>query len=201
VQFTSTLSSLALLIISPSNAYIHGLVLPASQVVGLSIARAFSAEGRLKPVSEQAHFPNPFKFFPFQVLTTSKEFEYSRRPSSPTTSELQPEIKYVPCNKSVIWTPYFEEILVNGVVQGRKEHDIKGASAVSRRKIWALGKEVTRKETRNHRLRDVFAESSYRDVKRSLGGKETWRRRRVKDMVTEKLDGWVSNEGDDQFSI
>ena len=42
------------------------------------------------------------------------------------------------CNISGVWTLGLQETLINGVLQGRKQTDPKGASALSKAKIWEL---------------------------------------------------------------
>ena len=42
----------------------------------------------------------------------------------------------MPSNLCAVVTPQKQEILINGVLQGRKQEDPRGASCVSRRKMW-----------------------------------------------------------------
>lgn len=133
-QITSLLSSVTSLLISPEHAYLSSLVLPTSQYSSTGCQRAFSADGRLAPVKD-LDTGNGFKFKAFEVLTTARDFEHSRR------SARQGE-KLVPSNLAAVWTPHCEETLIGGVLQGRKLGDPKGASLLSRRRMWLLAKEV-----------------------------------------------------------
>jgi tRNA-specific adenosine deaminase 1 len=96
-QCTSLLSSLTSLLISPKNAYITTLVLPRSQYVESACTRAFSASGRMFNVSSQ-DWVGGYRFRPFRVETTEREFGYSRR--SVGVAE-----RGVGCNLGAVCTP------------------------------------------------------------------------------------------------
>ncbi|KAJ9624997.1 hypothetical protein H2203_004948 [Taxawa tesnikishii (nom. ined.)] len=69
------------------------------------------------------------------TLTTSREFSFSRRTSGPGTV-------FVASNLCTLAYGSNQETLINGVIQGRKQGDPRGASTVSRRKMWQSAKEV-----------------------------------------------------------
>ncbi|KAI2632792.1 adenosine deaminase/editase [Xylaria nigripes] len=94
-QVTSLLSSLTALIVSPENAYIATLVLPASQYSAVACKRAFSgeseSEGDDRTISRMAPLAGSkrqagYTFQPFKVQTTDLEFKFSRRITAAATS-------------------------------------------------------------------------------------------------------------------
>ena len=90
-------------------------------------------------------------------------------------------------NISAVWTPYQQETLVNGVLQGRKQTDQKGASALSRMHIWSLLLD-TICLIDIPALRHVLELSSYLDMK-TLQDLD-YRRRVKQDVKDEALKGW-----------
>ncbi|KAJ4360938.1 uncharacterized protein N0V89_001507 [Didymosphaeria variabile] len=135
-QATSLLSGLTSLLISPRNAYLQTLVLPASQHVPSACERAFSSSGRMAPAVEKASaWDGGYLWRPFSVLPTSREFAWSRR-MVPT------EMKAMSSNLSAVWTPGWQESLIGGVLQGRKQFDPRGASRICRRGLWEVAVRV-----------------------------------------------------------
>ncbi|KAK5009457.1 hypothetical protein LTR28_000970 [Elasticomyces elasticus] len=199
-QCTSLLSSLVSLLVHPGNAYLSTLVLPESQYVQSACERAFGAQGRLAPLTDpevsSRWTGTGYAFVPFTVLPTSREFRYSRR-STAAGEEL------VPSNLSSLCTPWRQEMLINGVLQGRKQFDPKGASTVCRRSMWRLVAQVvvaTAVATGSRRtepLDRILEKRTYRQVKdaNDLEG-----RKRVKVAVQDVLGGWVRNDGDENWS-
>lgn len=103
----------------------------------------------------------------------------------------------LPSNITAVYTPHFQETLIGGVLQGRKQYDPKGASNICRKRMWDAVKDV-------HAIMEVSMTSKasdaacYKDFK-NLSGLES--RRKVKEDVRNvALKGWVKNEGDDSFS-
>ena len=131
-QCTSILSSTTSLLISPENAYLDTLILPKSQYRPEACERSFGPQGRLQPVADRT-WGDGHAFHPFRVRTTDLDFSYSRRNAIANSNG---ESKG--CNISVVWTLGLQETLINGVLQGRKQTDPKGASALSKAKIWDL---------------------------------------------------------------
>ncbi|KAF2020612.1 hypothetical protein BU24DRAFT_3956 [Aaosphaeria arxii CBS 175.79] len=189
-QCTSILSSLTSLLVAPGNAYIASLVLPESQYVASACERAFSASGRMSAVDEE-RWKGGYRFQPFAVRPTAREFAHSRR-SVPALE------KAVPCNISAVHTPHFQETLIGGVLQGRKQFDPRGASQICRTSMWRGVLEVASMLAVT-RVVAALGKRTYADVKGSgvLGA-----RRVVKDDVRrEALAGWVRNGGDGDFDL
>ena len=196
-QCTGVLSGLTSLLVHPEAAYLSTLVLPASQYVPHAVERAFAAEGRLKPVTtsdvQQRWVKQGYAFRPFRVCMTQKEFAFSKR-STDATSPSAP----VPSNLSALYTPNTQEVLINGVLQGRKQFDPKGASCVSRRSLWKNVLQVA-KCAEMPALVQVLRGKSFAEVKR---GPELEGREMVKREVREiALEGWTRNEGDEEWSL
>ena len=83
-----------------------------------------------------------YAYHPFDVKPTPISFAYSRHPSANSTNTIRTNKS---CNISTIWTANnLRETLINGVLQGRKQSDPKGASALSKTKIWELFQEIDR---------------------------------------------------------
>lgn len=189
-QATSLLSGPVSAFISPSNAYLHTLVLPASQLVPEACTRAFTS--RMAPVVHRAQsWTGGYKWAPFRVAGTSREFAWSRR-------GVVAPLKALSCNISAVWTPGWQETVIGGVLQGRKQFDVRGASRVCRRGMWEVAVRVAAAGGLSA-LSEVFGKPTYADVK---AGEAFEARRRVKaDVRPEALKGWVENRGDDGFGL
>ena len=127
-----------------------------------------------------------YKFVPFSIMTTSEPFAYSRR-IEPGTAEV------LPSNLAIAVFGASQEVLINGVLQGRKQNDPKGGSAVSRRKLWQLGTRVA--NLLNDRdLSQTLGASVYNNIKACSA---LLPRMKVKQDVRQSaLRGWQSNSGD-----
>ncbi|KAL2350901.1 adenosine deaminase/editase [Cryomyces antarcticus] len=172
-QCTSLLSSLTSLLINPAEAYLSTLILPESQY-------RWQATG--------------YQWKPFDVRTTSREFEYSRR-SGPQCAKL------VPSNLSCVWTARFQEALIGGVLQGRRSEpvpDPRGASSVCRRRMWQAVSDVA-ESLAEPALITTTRKRSYSEVKRGgcFGGREGVKR----DLKVAALPGWIDNVGDEQWGL
>jgi len=181
-QFLSLLRGITSLLIDPSSSFLATVTLPKSQYVEDSIIRAFSISGRLREISP-TEIPNPYGFTSFQIMTTDKEFSYSRRSLG--------EMEFTTSNKTTIWTPMFTEILNNGILQGRKASDPKAASRISRRRMWEAVAEALSIDCTQPA--DVYG------VVKSHPALEA--RRQTKAIVTKALSGWKSNHGDEVFTL
>ncbi|KNG51049.1 trna-specific adenosine deaminase [Stemphylium lycopersici] len=196
-QATSLLSSTASLFISPKNAYLDTLVLPASQYVPQACHRAFLPTGRLESLFSSGSEPwgGGYRFQPFTVHSTSREFAWSRR-------ALAPGDKAMPSNLSAVWTPHWQETLIGGVLQGRKQLDPRGASRISRRGLWIEGVRLAAmvggvvSTVGSGAL--LSKDETYGEMKDSSLLKE---RKRVKEDVQSVLKGWLRNTGDDNWSL
>lgn len=202
-QCTSLLSSTASLLVSPTNAYLTTLVLPASQHSATGCERAFS--GRMAAMKENTDmFHGGYRFSPFRVDTSNLEFTYSRQGvanRSALGGAAAGTNKMAASNLAVAWTASgLEEASLGGTLQGRKLFDPRGASFASRRKMWALAAEIA--SILGAGLVGVqksLAAQKYRELKQS---DMLQPRRDVKRKATfTALKGWVKNEGDDDFSL
>ena len=192
-QCTSLLSSLASLLISPRNAYINTLIVPETQFSAQAFDRAFSQNGRMASVKEMG-WAGGYMFRPFTVETTSVEFQYSKRAVTACSD------KSAPSNLASAWSlSGVEETIVNGVIQGRKPAELKGASRMSRRETWTLTLEVARQLQGWPEIQSHLSAESYIDAK---AGIRLAARENVKaDVRRDALTGWLMNEGDSGFGL
>jgi tRNA-specific adenosine deaminase 1 len=192
-QAASLLSSLTSLLIYPRNAYLTALVLPDSQLNETACTRAFSRSGRMGGVTlaMEKKWTGGYRWHGFDVLPTTREFEWSRR--SATSSQ-----KLLPSNISTIKTPHLEQTLIGGVLQGRKQFDLRGASNICRRSMWKCVLELAG-VVGLPALADVLGKGTYGEVK--SGGWLEARRRVKKEVREEVLKGWVRNGGDEDFQL
>ena len=185
-QCTSLLSSLSSLFVSPENVYLDKLILPSSQHVPSACERAFGAAGRMQPVADK-RWSGGYHYHPFDIRTTDREFRFSRRSAETVGKSLKGS------NVSALWTRCSHETLINGVLQGRKQIDSRGASSVSRLRTWRA-------------ILDIAALVAIPALTRALTSldyaqlKDTELlddRRRVKaETMSLALAGWVRNVGD-----
>jgi tRNA-specific adenosine deaminase 1 len=189
-QYTSVLSAVSSLLIHPENAYIHTLVMPQSQMVPEACDRAFGRNGRLSALQSTAS--GHYSFRPFTIRTTTREFAFSRRVVDASTTSI------VPSNISSLTYGPKQETLINGSLQGRKQGDPRGASAISRRSMWALALK-TAILLAQPALVAALDVKSYADVKAS---KELADREAAKQTAKDSsLQGWKRNVGDDEWSL
>ena len=185
-QCTSVLSSLACLLISPENAHIKSLVLPFSQYRDSACDRAFGPTGRMQAVHQKS-WADGFAYRAFNIITTSHDFEYSRRGIALNSRKVGGS------NISVVWNLYLQETLLNGVLQGRKQSDPRGGSSLCNQRMARLVFELVGILEHQH-LRQSSQYRTYADLKQDPTLKE---RRGVKEDVRKAaLQGWTRNEGD-----
>jgi tRNA-specific adenosine deaminase 1 len=192
-QCTSLLSAVTSLLINPERVYLRNLILPESQHVLEATMRAFSAPGRMSSMAREvtSKWQNGYGFHPFNILTTSEEFGWSRR-----VGLSQDQV--TPSNKSAVWTPYTKEVIIGGILQGRKQSDPRGACAISRKQIWHAARDAVDQMEPHHNSK-LLKSATYRNLKAAdaLQG-----RRQVKqDVISVSLHGWNVNEGDSDFSL
>lgn len=187
-QCVGLLSGLACLLVRP--CYLETLVLPEAQCVPEAVERAFGRSGRLWKLAGWKEAD--FEFKPFVVKTTKREFEFSKHAASANAAASASS------NLSALWTPSRKEILINGVLQGRKQMDPKGASCTSRRRMWESILEVAAK-LNSSELRDVLKQEQYGGVK---GSQRLQGRASAKKIAKERaLQGWMRNDGDEDWSL
>ena len=147
--------------------------------------RCFGRQGRLATLDD-SFWPVDYAFRPFEVLRTAREFQFSRRSISFSGNALKG------LNMATIWNPRGQEIIINGVLQGKKQTDDKCASMVSRSRLITL--------TGNPMANNLSANTtSYADIKRLHP--QLFKRAEVKAKVIQQaLIGWVANV-EDNFNI
>jgi tRNA-specific adenosine deaminase 1 len=189
-QATSLLSTVTSTLISPRNAYINMLVLPESQYVPTACARAFTTAGRMYGVDSKG-WKGGYKWSPFSMKPTDKEFRWSRR-------NIAPGEKAVASNLSAVWSPTWQETLIGGVLQGRKQFDSRGASAICRRTRWKTAVQVAAL-VGVPMISQVLGKRTYGEMKDD----EVFEARKsVKsDVQSNGLKGWTKNTGDDDFEL
>ena len=181
-QCTSLLSSPVSLLVSPQNSYIDILILPVQQYRQQACERAFGPAGRMLPVASST-WSGGYGYRPFRVETTEIDFQYSRRAAIASTAICKGS------NVSAVWIPHHQETLINGVLQGRKQTDQRGASALSRMQTWNLVMEIVGLLD-VPALTNMLERPSYLDMKNSQNLEQ---RRHVKEVVkSEALKGWDS---------
>ena len=185
-QCTSILAGATSLLISPENAYLDTLILPKAQCLQKGCERAFGLRGRMVSLDGKCWSSN-YSFRPFKIASTELEFQYSRQKSQHRSEVAKGS------NTSAIWTPNFIETLVNGVLQGRKQSDPKGASRLSRRRMMELVRNIAEVGSTPESIAVPYF--SYREAKEAQNLLD---RRRVKaDVTKEALRGWHKNAEDD----
>jgi tRNA-specific adenosine deaminase 1 len=192
-QCISLLRGVTTLLISPQNAYLTMLVLPKLQHVSEATTRAFRPEGRLSTLKKETidGWSGGFQYKPFQIRTTTAEFDFSR-------TKDRRRMMFIPCSKSGVWYPYAQEVISSGVLQGRKVTDPRGASEISRRKMWQAVMHVLQILGHSDSKDDIHIHSDYRSLK---ADEQLLSRRIVKVDVTAALQGWRPNDGDDLFTL
>lgn len=152
--------------------------------------------GRMKPLEGKKWSKSGYEFVAFRVKTTGVEFEFSKRAVAERAGKTSAS------NLAVAWTRRgVEEGLVGGVLQGRKQFVVGGASKVSRRGMWKLAGEVagSLKREEGDQIWGALAAKTYDKVKEA----DVFRgRREVKEEVRrEALNGWVRNTGGGEFTL
>lgn len=202
-QCTGLLSALTSQLVAASGTWLSSLVLPEDRVVDSAVKRAFGGSGRLAPLAgeeRQARWREEgYEFRPFEVLRTSRLFEHARD----STFEGDGGGLPVPSNLSTLVTPHKQEILINGVMQGRKQDDRKGASCVSRRRMWEAVRDVHGTLGLEQQVQGL----TYGDMKADGGLSEAARRVVVaresvkRDAKALALQGWTQNDGDAEWTL
>ena len=121
-----------------------------------------------------------YRYQPFVVQTTDIEFEFSRRCVAANNGMLKGS------NISAVWNPGLQEILINGVLQGRKQTDPRGASAISRVRMSHTAAGIHR-QIESQQPESIF-------VQIEAYSQSLLDRDKVKEDVRNKaLGGWIRN--------
>jgi tRNA-specific adenosine deaminase 1 len=187
-QCTSILRSPAAMVLSPENFYLSSLTLPQNQYSQTGCNRAFSALGRMAPLTKpefgQVLEGYGYRFQPFEMKITKYEFQFSRR---------QKADKLVPSNLAAAWSPHHEETIIGGALQGRKQFDPRGASKLSKKRSWGLALQIAA-------VSGMVVIQKALDVKTYGEVKQSWlmegRKRVKKEVREEALSGWARSGGD-----
>ncbi|KAM3436599.1 hypothetical protein NHJ13734_005015 [Beauveria thailandica] len=192
-QCTSLLASLTSLFVDPSNIYISTLVVPEDQYSATACQRAFSETGRMSAIADEVT-GGDYSFRSFSVATTTVQFEYSRRAVQSRSNNLTAS------NLAAAWTlSGVEESILGGVIQGHKPFLPKGASSMSRRRMWQACRELAGKLPEWPAIATQLDAVTYHQIKQcQLLEMRNKVKARARDVA---LPGWIQNTGDDTFSI
>ena len=179
-QCTSLLDKHTCRFINPRDMYIDSLILPRSQYNPVACKRAFGSEGRMRPVAGRT-WPGGYRYEPFTVQVSDLEFAFSRRSISVCHGPPKGS------NISAVWNTNLQETLVNGVLQGRKQTDLRGASGASSIAMYQLASKVAEQLVDGHGELELDQAG---ETPRALLDREN-----VKYEVRRTaLKGWVRNE-------
>jgi tRNA-specific adenosine deaminase 1 len=185
-QVTGLLSGTVAKLVRVEGCYLRTLVLPESETVEDAVKRSFGRDGRMKALRDWQGSQAGYGFRPFEVKTTRRKFAYSAQGAEAGGSNL-----------SALHTPRRQEILVNGVLQGRKQYDPRGASSASRRGLWRLALEVA-VMVGTPAIVKTLNQPTYAMAKEDANHA----REAAKQMAWDKaLMGWKRNERDDAWSV
>jgi tRNA-specific adenosine deaminase 1 len=185
-QVTGLLSGITAKVVQVDGCYLRTLVMPETETVSEAVKRAFGREGRMKVLNDWEGTRAGHKFRPFEVKSTKRTFAYSAQGAEAGGSNL-----------STLWTPKRQEILINGVLQGRKQFDIRGASITSRRGLWKLALNAAVMAGVPAVL-DILNKGTYGQAKENANED----RRIAKETALEvALVGWKRNERDHDWVI
>jgi tRNA-specific adenosine deaminase 1 len=132
-----------------------------------------------------------YNFQSFQVQTTDHEFPFSRRSGSPGQ-------KMIPGNLTAVFTPHFQEALIGGVLQGRKQGDPRATSAIARKSMWRRAADIA-ETIGSPILIESVRKTTYGEFK--AAGLFDCRRRVANDVKNMVLKGWAPNSGDEDFAL
>lgn len=187
------LNSMSSLLLSPRNAYLETLIIPQSQFIPEAFERAFAPSGRFWALKSEVvdGWKGNLVYHPLRIQTSLREFDWSRR----NHEQVQ---KYIASNTSTVYTIYNRELLVNGVLQGRKQKDARGASSICRKHLWQSVLESL-SHTRLTDAANSWSKVSYGDLKND---RVMATRTKVKlDVRTNVLRNWVKNIEESPFRL
>lgn len=185
-QVTGLLTGTTEKVVQVGDCYLRTLVMPEAETVSEAVERAFGRTGRMKTLDGWHGLKGGHAFKPFEVKTTTRKFAYSAQNGEAGGSNL-----------SALWTPKKQEILVNGVLQGRKQFDPRGASCVSRRGLWKLALGVAAM-VGTPAVVGSLKKATYETVKDAAADG----RKEAKTMAWEHgLNGWKRNERDGAWTL
>ncbi|KAF7186294.1 tRNA-specific adenosine deaminase 1 [Pseudocercospora fuligena] len=191
-ECTGLLTGVVSTLIDVGGTWLSTLVVPEEEwrMCKAGMERAWGTDGRMAPLaSKEVHERwqrHGYRFRPFEIQTTTRNFTFAK----PVT----PDPNVLHSNLSTLWTPRRQETIINGVLQGRKQLDPKGASCVSRKLLWKTALDVALLVGVA-----VLGKRTYAEMK---GSYELRARESIKKDVKElALKPWVRNEGDEDFAL
>jgi tRNA-specific adenosine deaminase 1 len=205
-QFSSLLAfPVDMFVCQTANAFIQSVIVYEGQYDIVGYARAFGSTGRLVSVASRgAHF---FGFRPLPVSVSRFPFDKNPGVSSQKAS-----------NVSALWirgaglsSTHVVESLLNGVKQGFKQFEERTwkESVVCRKQMWLLGQGVgslivhsqprtVHDPTLVLSIQEWLRADTYHEAK---GSTIREFKKGKKGAVIEKLAGWVSNNGDEEWTL
>ena len=188
---TSLLNSLLANIVDPATCYLDYLVVPHAAYHREGFNRAF--EQRIESIRNLT-WPGTFRVQPIQTLTTQlllpsvliPEKLASLKASNATAPASVIHVHGCPT-----------EVMINGVRMGSKfPPNVRGSSPLCRARMGNDFLEILRREKSLSMDTQLPKNSTYAQLKRLGAGMRV-----VKRTVQEKLGGWVTNEGDEDFVV
>lgn len=199
-QFTGLLSFPADIFITQTpNCSIQSLVVYQDQYDRAAYERAFGPKGRLQTIANNA------RFFKVSTLPSSFPrfgFEKKSQEASPKAS-----------NVSALWirgsgpsSNDTTEVLLNGVKQGFKQFEERQGkeSAICRKQMWSVGVQIEALLACTHQGNSISSRpdglpaQNYRVPKENVA---RLAKMELKARVTQILTGWISNTGDEEWSL
>ncbi|KAF3918998.1 hypothetical protein ABW20_dc0109846 [Dactylellina cionopaga] len=205
-QFTSVLSSLSSLLISPERAYISTFTVPFDKYNNEAYTRAFTTDGRLSDIRNGLN-SGFYTFTPFTVTPLPETFEYvyaySKPPSEDTKSKTSHIsvlcINHISPDEDAKPPPLSTEFLISGVKQGNGQlsasHDDRKGSLVCRKKMWQLAREIV-DLLGDETLKTIINTPSYGDIKTNAKDRND-----IKCILIGTLKGWEKNGEDDKWGL
>ncbi|KXT02799.1 hypothetical protein AC578_5377 [Pseudocercospora eumusae] len=191
-ECTGLLSGVVSCLVEVKGTWLSTLVVPEEEwrLGKVGMERAWGRNGRMAPLGAQEvqerWRQHGYQFRPFDIQTTSRTFAFAK--------PITPDPNVLPSNLSTLRTPRRQETIINGVLQGRKQFDPKGASCVSRRLLWKTALDVALLVGVT-----VLVKRTYAEMK---GSHELKARESIKKDVKElALKPWARNEGDEEFTL
>ena len=196
------------LIVSPKSAYVDSLFLPSSPHSSSSLNRAFSSNGRLKELAgrkwdgEYAMRYFNISSYPATLLTSDSDgYRYTRE-----STALQQNAIAVPSNISTVYLPSedppYREVLISGVLMGRKAFSGKGESVLCKYSLWKTAIEVAILLKDQNLLPELNVER-YASLKKLPGNQRPIVGEDIRGVLTANIDTWERNGdiGGDDFGL
>ncbi|KAE8149644.1 putative tRNA-specific adenosine deaminase [Aspergillus avenaceus] len=234
-QVSSLLSyETSLLVAVTENAYLEGIVLPETEITAVGYARCFGEEGRMAALKGREWSGYRFRAFTVLSVPREEVdvlWAFGKEESTASLSlrsDKSSAGKSKPAVVSAVWVAAPErdvsdgvkalpklcgvktglyETIINGVKQGNRASEpmARGASALSRARLWGLAREIVcgEKQGEGSVLRGIVEARSYREFKKEatvLTGSLEQRKNAVRDAKA-VLKGWTPNIRDEEWGL